>query len=48
MFSQAGVKNSVHGGGGGHVWQGTCMAGGHVWQGRHAWYGGHVWQGGRA
>ena len=47
MFSQAGVKNSVHGGGG-HVWQGTCMAGGHVWQGRHAWYGGHVWQGGRA
>ena len=36
MFSQACVKNSVHGGGG--VWQGACVAGG--MHGReHAWPG---------
>ena len=32
MFSEACVKNSVHGGGaymaGGHVWRGACMVGG--------------------
>ena len=23
----------MHGGGGGHVWQGVCMVGVHAWQG---------------
>ena len=51
IFSEACVKNSVHGVGGrcgrgacmmgGHVWQGACMAGGLCVCG-----GGHAWQGG--
>ena len=28
IFSQACVKNSIHRGGGGHMWQGVCIAGG--------------------
>ena len=58
IFSEAFVKNPVHGGGGwrvgGHalVWQGdvhgrgACMAGGV--HGRGYVWGGHVWQGGHA
>ena len=56
MFSQACVKNSVHGvcawqGGmhGGQVWQGACMAGvciaGCVCAGGHAWQGGMLGRG---
>ena len=49
MFSQACVKNSVHGGG--HVWQGACMTGhmcGRGVHGREAMHGrgsGCVWWG---
>ena len=46
MFSQACVKNSVHGGVHG---RGACMACEHAWQaGMHGrgcvWQGGHAWQ----
>ena len=40
MFSQACVKNSVHGWGG-HAWQGGVHSReGHAWHGRCAWQGG--------
>ena len=42
IFSEACVKNSVHGGEG-CAWQGVCMAGGHAWQGA-CMAGGRAWQ----
>ena len=53
IFSEACVKNSVHGGGmggvrhggGGCVWQGGMYGRGGAWQGGRAWQG-HAWQGG--
>ena len=46
MFSQARVKNSVHGGGGACVARGVFMAGGMHGRGMHG--GGHAWQEGGA
>ena len=48
MFSQACVKNSVHGGGGsmGHVWRGACVAGGMGMHGRGVCLAGGVCGGG--
>ena len=42
MFSQVSVCPR----GGGHAWQGACVAGRHAWQGEHAWWGGACMAGG--
>ena len=50
IVSEACVKNSVHGGGGGRAWQGACVAGvcvagGHAWERKAYMVWGCTWGG---